>query len=89
MNYAGPIMGSVCILSWIWYKFYWVSGPEDERQSHKLLVQLILSQHHNYFGPGNVSEASGIKSETGSSGRIDKEKDSIERADTSMVDAES
>ncbi|KAI5120886.1 hypothetical protein M0805_002986 [Coniferiporia weirii] len=23
MNYAGPIMGGVCGLSWIWYKLYW------------------------------------------------------------------
>ena len=25
MNYAGPIMGFVCGISWIWYKLYWVS----------------------------------------------------------------
>jgi len=23
MNYAGPIMGGVCGISWIWYKVYW------------------------------------------------------------------
>ncbi|THH08403.1 hypothetical protein EW145_g2731 [Phellinidium pouzarii] len=23
MNYAGPIMGGVCGLSWVWYKLYW------------------------------------------------------------------
>lgn len=41
MNYAGPIMGSVCILSWIWYKLHWVgqSGFEDELFE---LIQFVL-----------------------------------------------
>lgn len=24
MNYAGPIMGGVCVLSWLWYMLFWV-----------------------------------------------------------------
>lgn len=91
MNYAGPIMGSVCILSWIWYKLHWVR-LSGERQRHKLLVELIylfLSQHHNYVGPGSVSEVSGTKSETESFGRIDKEKFNRGLPETNVLDVES
>ncbi|KIJ23281.1 hypothetical protein M422DRAFT_74895 [Sphaerobolus stellatus SS14] len=35
MNYAGPIMGGVCGLSWLWYKLYWYryyEGPSTVLQ---------------------------------------------------------
>ena len=70
MNYAGPIMGFVIGVSWLWYKLYWVSLTRALCPV-KLYFWYIL-QHRYYRRPGKVeSEDKSDTSSTTSDSKMD------------------
>lgn len=61
MNYASPILVTVCGLSWIWYRLHWVSLVSSRTFwiENEADVPCFGLQHQYYHGPGGqMSELS-------------------------------